>query len=93
MYSSRQFASNAVKSTVIVVIALHAAHLIYQHCGSRHAAQKNLSTGEISWTDLLFKLRQQDVVDFHIAAVLIGDCMFRVEVIQGVGITPAVAQT
>ena len=90
VYSRRQFVSNAVKSTVIVVIALHAVHLVERHCGSRHAAQKHLVTGEISSTDLLSKLRRRDVVDLHITPFLFGDSIFGVEVIEGVCMTPAV---
>ena len=72
LYSNRQLASNGVKP-VIVTAFLHLVHLIERQWGSRHASQKHLITGEIRWTTLLFKLRQRDVLDLHVAAILIGD--------------------
>ena len=63
VYPNRQLASNGVKP-VIVTVLLHVVHLIDRHCGSRHAAQKHLITGAISSTDLLFKLRAGDVLNF-----------------------------
>ena len=76
VYSKRQLASTGVKS-IIVTVLLHVLNLMDRHCGSRHAAQKNWFTGEISSPDLLFKLGQRDVLDFHVAALLIGDTIFR----------------
>ena len=44
---------------VIVTAFLHLVHLIDRHCGSRHAAQKHLITGDISSTDLPLKFQQR----------------------------------
>ena len=84
VYSNRRLASNLIKSSIVAVV-LYALHLVERHCGSRHAAQKYLVTSGIGSTDLLFKLRQRDALDFHVAALLIGDTIFRVEIIEGVG--------
>ena len=86
MYPNRQLASNGVKP-VIVTALLHAVHLIHRHYVSRHAAQNHLITSQISWTDLPFKCRKRDVLDFHVAALLIGDTIFLVGLIERVSIT------
>ena len=83
MYSDGQLASDGVKP-VIVTAFLHLVHLIDRHCGSRYAAQKHLITGEISSTDVMFKLRQRDVLDLHVAALLISDTLFRFGLIERV---------
>ena len=38
--------------------------------------------GEISSTDLPFKFRQRNVLDLHVAALLIGDTIFRFGLIE-----------
>ena len=81
VYWNRQVGSNRVKP-VTVTVFLHVVHSIDRHCRSRHAAEKHLITGEISSTDISFKLRQRDVLDFHVAALLIGDKVFRFELIE-----------
>ena len=81
MYPNRQLASYGVKP-VIVTVFLHPVHLIDRHCWSRHAAQKHLITGEISSTDLPLKFPQRDVLDLRVAALLIGDTIFRFGLIE-----------
>ena len=71
---------------VIVIAGLHFVHLIDQPCGSRHAATKYLIPREISSTDLSFEFRQRNVLNLHIAALLIGDTIFRFGLIVHVSI-------
>ena len=85
MYSNQQFASNGVKP-VIVIACLHLTHLIDRHCGSRHAAQKHLIPREMSSTDLSFEFRQRNVLNLHIAALNIGDTIFRFGLIVHISI-------
>ena len=91
VYSNWQLASNVVNS-IIVVLILHVVHLVDRHCWSRQAAQEYLITSEIGSTDLPLKLRQRDVLNFHVAALLMGDTILCVEIIEGVGIILGMCQ-
>ena len=85
MYPNRQLVSNGV-NPVLVTALLHVAHLVDRQCWSRHAAQKHLITGEISSTDLSFKLWQRDVLHFHVAALVIDDAIFCLGLIECVSV-------
>ena len=85
VYSNRQVALNYVKS-VTVALVLHIVPLIDRYCRSRHAEQTHLITSQISSTGLLLKLWQRHVLDFPVAAVLIGDTIFLAKMIECVGI-------
>ena len=87
VYSNRQLPSNGV-NPVVVALILYVVHLIDRLCRSRHVAQKHSIAGEISSTDLRYILRQRDELDFHVAALLIGDTIFRFGLTECVSIAP-----